>query len=178
PAQEKMLLLSHILNLRKNIQEKASFLEVDFLFKNLKKELINATGYSAALTKTQDTNSKKEYATGSSLKIANNYLVSALKRYKEGNREAARHDALAAYLDGIEPIEAKLKTYAPATLTKLEQQMLQVRYAIEQNKNNVEVEKEINSALTLISDAREVLRDNSLNYWLTFVLSASILLRE
>ena len=56
--------------------------------------------------------------------------------------------------------------------------MMQVRLSIEQNKNNFEVEKEINSALSLIVDAEQVKENNSLSYWLTFVLSASILLRE
>ena len=119
-----------------------------------------------------------ENSSDNSLKIASNYLIRALKTYKEGENKTARQYALAAYLEGIEPIEAKLKTYAPAFSSKLEQQMLRVRQSIEQNKNNFEVENEINVALALIVEANQVMKDSSLSYWLTFILSASILLRE
>ncbi|MDD3722547.1 MAG: FTR1 family protein [Lutibacter sp.] len=122
--------------------------------------------------------SQTENPSDNSLKIATDYLISALKTYKEGENKTARRYALAAYLEGIEPMEAKLKTYAPAFSTKLEQQMLRVRQSIEQNKNNSEVENEINVALGLIVEANQVMKDSSLSYWLTFLLSASILLRE
>lgn len=184
PTKEKTLLLSHILNLQKLIQNKEPFLKIDSFIKFLKKDIIKATGYKATLTIEMNTNggqkldAKKEDSSNYHLKIASNYLINALKNYKEGNMEAARQDALSSYLEGIEPLEATLKNYAPAISSKLEQQMMQVRLSIEQNKNNFEVEKEINSALSLIADAEQVKENNSLSYWLTFVLSASILLRE
>jgi len=184
PAKEKSLLLSHILNLQKLIQNKESFLKVDSVIKLLKKEITKSSAYKATTAVGTNTNdgqklvAEKDSSSDNSLKTANDYLINALKNYKEGNNKSARQDALAAYLEGVEPVEARLKTYAPAISSKLEQQMLQVRLAIEQNKNNFEVEKEISSAISLIDDAEQVLGNNSLSYWLTFVLSASILLRE
>lgn len=184
PTEEKALLLSKILNLQKLIQNKETFAEVDSAIKFLKKAIIKATGYSTKLADEVTTHSgqkldvEKGDLSDYHLKIASNYLINALKNYKEENKEAARQDALAAYLEGIEPLEATLKNYAPALSSKLELQMMQVRLSIEQNKTNVEVEKEINSALSLIVDAEQVKENNSLSYWLTFVLSASILLRE
>lgn len=184
PTKEKTLLLSHILNLQKLIQNKQTFAEVDSSIKFVKKTIIKDTGYKTTLVAGAYTNGgqKLDAEKGDSsdyhLKIASNYLINALKNYKEGNKEAARQDALAAYLEGIEPLEATLKNYAPAISSKLEQQMMQVRLSIEQNKTNFEVEKEINSALSLIVNAEQVKENNSLSYWLTFVLSASILLRE
>lgn len=184
PTKEKSLLLSHILNLQKLIQNKEPFFKIDSVIKFLKKDIIKATGYKTTLTIDMNTDgeqqmvAEKENSLDNPLEIANNYLISALKNYKKGYNDAARQDALAAYLEGIEPLEATLKNYAPAISSKLEQQMMQVRLSIEQNKNNVEVEKEINSALSLIVDAEQLKENNSLSYWLTFVLSASILLRE
>lgn len=184
PTKEKTLLLSHILNLQKLIQIKEPFIKIDSAIKSLKKAIIKATGYKAILATVVTGNggqklvAEKGDSSDYHLEIASNYLINALKNYKEGNKEAARQDALAAYLEGIEPLEATLKTYAPAISSKLELQMMQVRLAIEQNKNNFEVKKEINSALSLIVDAEQVKENNSLSYWLTFVLSASILLRE
>ena len=184
PTKEKTLLLSHILNLQKLIQNKDSFLKIDSVIKLLKKEILKNRGNKTTTTVGTNTNGGQKFSTqiesssDNSLKIANHYLINSLKNYKEGNKEAARQDALAAYLEGIEPLEATLKNYAPAISSKLEQQMMQVRLSIEQNKTNFEVEKEINSALSLIADAEQVKENNSLSYWLTFVLSASILLRE
>lgn len=122
--------------------------------------------------------SPEENSSNNSLKIATDYLINALKNYKESEYKTARQYSLAAYLEGVEPIEARLKTYAPAFLSKLEQQMFGVRQAVEQNKNYFIVEKEVNGALSLIAEANEIIKNNTLSYWLTFILSASILLRE
>ncbi|MDX1829249.1 MAG: FTR1 family protein [Lutibacter sp.] len=183
-TKEKTLLLSHILNLQKLIQNKESFLKIDSVIKLLKKEILKNRGNKTTTTVGTNTNGGQKFSTqiesssDNSLKIANHYLINSLKNYKEGNNEIAREDALAAYLEGIEPLEAKLKTYAPVIASKLEQQMLQVRLAIEQNKNTFEVEKEVNNALSLLVEVEQVMENNSLSYWLTFVLAASILLRE
>ncbi|MGV8946942.1 MAG: FTR1 family iron permease [Lutibacter sp.] len=180
-AEEKAILLSHIVNLQELIQNKEPFSKVEPAISFLKKEIIATSGFKII---TADENSEQELSTqtktssDNALKTANTYLMSALKNYKEGKNEIARKDALAAYLEGVEPVEAGLKTYAPDISTKLEQQMFQVRRAIEQNKSYLEVENEINSAFSLIVDAEQVMGNNSLSYWLTFVLSASILLRE
>lgn len=183
-TKEKTLLLSHILNLQMLIQNKESFLKVDSNIKFLKKEIIKRRGYKTTTTVGTDTNGDLKFSTHlessseNSLKIATDYLISALKNYNEGENKTARQNALAAYLEGVEPIEARLRTYAPEFLSKLEQQMLQVRQAIEQNKNKFIVEKEVNGALALIEEANQVMGNSSLSYWLTFILSASILLRE
>ena len=183
-TEEKRLLLPRILNLQKLIQNKEPFLKIDSVIKFLKKEIIKSPGYKTTAAVGTETNGEQKFSTqteGSSdspLKIADTYLNMALTNYKEGKNKIARENALAAYLDGVEPSEARLKTYAPTISSKLELQMLQVRQAIEQNKNNFEVENEINSALALIAEANQVIENNNLSYWLTFILSASILLRE
>ncbi len=183
-AEEKTRLLPRILNLQKLIQNKEPFFKVDADIKFLKEEYIKSLGYKTTTTVGTNTNVEQKFSTqienssDNSLKIASDYLIRALKTYKEGKNKTARQYALAAYLEGVEPIESKLKTSAPAFSAKLEQQMFRVRQSIEQNSTNLEVEKEINTALALIVEVNQVMESNSLSYWLTFILSASILLRE
>ncbi|MEO5788222.1 cytochrome c/FTR1 family iron permease [Gelidibacter sp.] len=114
----------------------------------------------------------------SSLSIAKEHLNAALKNYTDGNKTLARTSALTAYLEGIEPVEARLNANNPAFTLKIEQQMLKVRQAIEQDLGVETLKEETYKALTLIDDASQILQNHKLNYWLTFVLAASIMLRE
>lgn len=113
-----------------------------------------------------------------SLSVARDNLSSALKNYADGNTTLARTNALMAYLEGIEPVEARLTANDPAFTIQIEQQMLNVRQAIEQDRGLQSVTAEIEKALTLIEQADQLIKDHKLNYWLTFVMAASIMLRE
>jgi len=117
-------------------------------------------------------------ATIHSLQLARTYLLEALHEYQPNKASGARQKALSAYLEGIEPIEAQLNTSDANLTTKLEQQMLKVRSVIENHRSRAEVNQEINGALNLIADAGSVLEKTKVSFWLAFVLSASILLRE
>lgn len=114
----------------------------------------------------------------SSLTVARDYLHQTLDSYKKGNKDEARQKALAAYLEGIEPVEVRLKANDPKFTSKLEQKMMDVRQVIEQGKNSSEVENKINSALSIIDQAEIMMKDKKLNYWLSFFLAASVMLRE
>ncbi|MFI2743073.1 FTR1 family protein [Zhouia sp. PK063] len=114
----------------------------------------------------------------SSLTVARDYLHQALLNYKNGKKDEARQKALAAYLEGIEPVEVRLKANDPAFTSQLEQKMMDVRQVIEQGKNSSEVENKINNALSTIDSAEKMMKDEKLNYWLSFFLAASIMLRE
>lgn len=113
-----------------------------------------------------------------SLAVAKKNLKEALKNYAEGNKSLARTNALKAYLEGIEPVEARLKANDPAFTIEIEQQMLNVRQAIEQDKGVETLKEETDKALALITKADQLMKDYKLNYWLTFILAASIMLRE
>jgi len=114
----------------------------------------------------------------SSLTIARDYLQQALASYKNGHTNEARQNALAAYLEGIEPVEILLKANDPEFTSQLEQKMMAVRQAIEQRANTTEVENKIINALASIDNAQKLMTDEKLNYWLSFFLAASIMLRE
>lgn len=113
-----------------------------------------------------------------SLSVAIENLNSALKNYSNGNKSLARTNALTAYLEGIEPIEARLKANDPAFTIQMEQQMLNIRQAIEQDKGITHLQQETDKALAMITQADDLMKNNKLNFWLTFILAASIMIRE
>jgi len=157
-----------------NLEEVATLSDVELV-----KRLSNDDSADPELLLTAlRTQSPEDNAQKYSLDKARNYLKSALQNYTSGRYSSAREDALAAYLEGIEPSEATLKANAPGFTARLEQQMFKIREVIEQKANESQMEAEINHGLTLIDQAEELMQDKKLNYWLSFALSASIMLRE
>ncbi len=122
--------------------------------------------------------SPSEQLVHSGLTIARQYLHQAITSYKNGNKKEARQKALAAYLEGIETVEVRLKANDPKFTVRLEQNMIDVRQAIEQDQNSGEVENKINTALSTIDHAEKIMEGEKLNYFLSFFLAASIMLRE
>lgn len=113
-----------------------------------------------------------------SLPIAAQGLQDALKSYSEGNRSLARTQAISAYLDGIEPVEARLRTINRGLVADIENQMFIVRQAIEKDRGVEVLQTETDKALALIDQANDLMKGQKLNYWLTFIIAASIFLRE
>lgn len=113
-----------------------------------------------------------------SLQFARTFLLEALQEYQQNNIPDARQKALAAYLEGVEPVEAQLNTNDAHLMTNLEQKMMKVRSVIEDHGTQAEVSREINYALSLITEAESTLKNSKVSFWLAFMLSASILLRE
>ncbi|MBW7858366.1 MAG: FTR1 family protein [Leptonema sp. (in: Bacteria)] len=113
-----------------------------------------------------------------SLPIAKKGLALALEHYQLGQKKLARTNAIAAYLEGIEPVEARLRTIDNSFVAKIEAQMFQVRQTIEKDKDSKILEQEIQKAFELISEADHLLQEQHLSYWLTFTLAFSIMLRE
>lgn len=114
----------------------------------------------------------------SSLETARKELHAAVRNYADGNNTLARTHALNAYLEGIEPVEKRLRSIDGKFVLKVERQMLKVRQAIEKDLGIDILKQEVNNALELIDDADEKLQGQVFSFWLTFILSASIMLRE
>jgi high-affinity iron transporter len=113
-----------------------------------------------------------------SLAVARQDVSEAMAFYQKGRYNDARQRALAAYLNGIEPVEAQLRANNPDFTAQLEQQMLGLRTVIDRKKSVKIVDEEISTSLSMISKADKILKDRKLTFWLAFLLSASILLRE
>jgi len=113
-----------------------------------------------------------------SLPAARKGLKAALKSYTNGDKKSARTQAIKAYLEGIEPIEARLRANNPDFVLELEHQMFSVRQAIEKDSGVEVLARETDKALAKIDRADELMKSHKLNYWLTFIIAASIMLRE
>lgn len=113
-----------------------------------------------------------------SLNLARNKLKSAYSKYQNGNLASAKEDALTAYLEGIEPVESRLRAINPGYTVNLEQQMMKIRQLLTKSGQNELVNQEINKVLQMIDRGEQMMQNQKLNYWLTFVLSLSIMLRE
>lgn len=115
---------------------------------------------------------------GGSLGIARSELDSSLSDYESGNSDSAKTKALKAYLEGIEPVEPRLKASDPAIVSDLETKMAAVRGAIEAKKSAVDVRAAVASAKSAIDVAEELLKTKSMSPWVAFLAAAAILLRE
>lgn len=113
-----------------------------------------------------------------SLALASQLVSASVLSYQKGDFTTAKQKALAAYLDGIEPVEAQLRTKSPRFTSRLEQQMLGYQSTIDRQAPAEKVAKEADIALALISSAVHMLQGGKLTFWLAFLLSGSILLRE
>lgn len=119
----------------------------------------------------------KDYVENS-LPLAIENLQKAFLSYSNGNRKQAQTQAVSAYLEGVEPVEARLRSIDNEFVRTLEAQMFKVRTLIQKGEKEDVLKIEIDKAIALIEEANELLGSQHLNYWLTFLLSFSIVLRE
>jgi len=115
---------------------------------------------------------------GSSLNLAKEHLDSALHDYKNGDHTSAKNKALLAYLEGVEPIEPRLKASDPAAIILLEEKMSAVRVAIESKKSLVELQLAVGSAKEQILVAETIISQKASSPTVTFLVASAIILRE
>lgn len=113
-----------------------------------------------------------------SLPIAKKGLEAALDSYKEGDVSLAKTQAINAYLEGIEPVEARLRVNHLQFVTELEGKMFKVRQVIDKNGSVGELETRVEEAMEAIEEAEGLIKGHQLNYFLTFLIAATIMLRE
>lgn len=114
----------------------------------------------------------------SSLVVAEEGLLAALESYTDGNRKLARTQAINAYLEGIEPVEDRLRARDAKFVAEMEAQMFMVRQTIEKDRGTEALRIEVDKAIGLIHDADDMMKSHKLNYWLTFLIAGTIFLRE
>jgi high-affinity iron transporter len=117
-------------------------------------------------------------ASGTGLDLASRRLDQALAAYRAGNPGEARQHALAAYLEGIEPVEPTIGARDRTLLIELESRMMDVRSGIEQQADASDVAAAVERAHQTIEATRDVLDSGPRSYWFSFLVAASILLRE
>lgn len=113
-----------------------------------------------------------------SIPIAIEGIEAAYQSYIKGEKRTARTQAINAYLEGVEPIESRLYAIDANAVAKVEMQMFNVRQAIDKGVSNEELRAEIDKAIVILDEIDDMLQGQTMNYWLTFILAASIMLRE
>src|SRR3989338_8639058 len=123
------------------------------------------------------THSGKENVSDALL-IAKENLNKAFEDYKSGQVEAARKKALIAYLEGVEPVEPRLKANDPQFVIDLEMKMAAARQTIEAKKTSEEVRLAIQTAQDALTQAASILEKKETSAWFTFLMTLGIILRE
>jgi high-affinity iron transporter len=115
---------------------------------------------------------------GSSLPIAREKLRQSLAAYESGDRKAARELALAAYLDGFEPVEPMLSARDPALMARVETAMGELRAAIAGGGDPAQVRARIAALDALFDETERALAPEEGSDASTFLGAFTILLRE
>jgi len=114
----------------------------------------------------------------SPLALARANLKNADDAYSKGDRDKAKVLAIKAYLDGVEPVEGKIKANDPAMLIKIESVMGNVRSSIESSSSKTQVSSTIESALSTIAEVEELFQNTTSSPLVTLIMTSGILLRE
>ncbi len=105
-------------------------------------------------------------------------LDSALVAYTAGRTSDARQLALRSYLEGIEPLEPAIGARDGTLLIEIENRMTAVRNDIENDAGVTALTHAVDRAKATIESARTTLAAESGGFWFSFLVAASILLRE
>jgi high-affinity iron transporter len=114
----------------------------------------------------------------SALPIAREKLQQSLAAYEAGDRDRAQDLALAAYLDGFEPVEAVLAARDGSLVARVEAAMGDLRSAIAAGKPAADVRARINSLNALFDEAEAALAPDQATAASTFLGAFTILFRE
>ena len=113
-----------------------------------------------------------------SLAIARTKLAQSLARYEAGDHKAAEELALAAYLDGFEPVEPSLTARDAALMTRVEGAMGDLRAAISREAPAADVRAQVDRLNALLDVAEDALAPAEASVASSFAGAFTILLRE
>lgn len=113
-----------------------------------------------------------------SLSVVRDKLALTLAAYEAGDRAGAKKLALAAYLDGFEPVEPLLAARDATLLGRIESEMGALRAAIDRGMPSTDLRNRIAILDALFVDAEEALSPGAASTSSTFIGAFTILLRE
>ncbi|WBY04046.1 cytochrome c/FTR1 family iron permease [Ramlibacter tataouinensis] len=105
-------------------------------------------------------------------------LQDTLAAYARGDREAARREAITAYLEGFELVESSLDNVDPALRSATEKEMMALRHAIDQGRPAPAIAQQVERIDGLLDQAEDKLGQGGLSAEAAFTSSLLILLRE
>lgn len=112
------------------------------------------------------------------LAVSHELLRQSLAAYQAGNRDRAAELALAAYLDGFEPVESLLRARDAALVAEVEGAMGELRAAIARGAPAADVSARVERLQALFSRAETALAPEAGSDTSTFLGALAILLRE
>jgi high-affinity iron transporter len=113
-----------------------------------------------------------------SLTVSRDLLAQSLAAYRQGDRDHAGELALAAYLDGFEPVEAVLNARDASIVARVEAGMGALRSAIHDGAPVADVAQRNAEMQSLFDEAERALQPQADSGTSTFVGALAILLRE
>ena len=113
-----------------------------------------------------------------SLDVARTKLSQSLAAYRAGNRPAAQELALAAYLDGFEPLEPMLTARDATLMRRIESGMGELRAALQRGQSADQVASRVQVLDGLFDDAEVALSPDAASDASTFIGAFTIMLRE
>jgi high-affinity iron transporter len=122
----------------------------------------------SAISRTQD----------SSLTVVRERLRQSLAAYEAGDRKAAKELALAAYLDGFEPVEPMLAARDAGLLARVEMRMGELRGAIAQGQDVSQVRERVAALEGLTDESERALAPDQGSAASAFLGAFTILVRE
>jgi high-affinity iron transporter len=119
-----------------------------------------------------------EAAQDASLVHGKRLLGEAARKYRDGDARGAKDAAIAAYLEGLEPVEPRLRARDSAFVIELEGKMSAVRAAIDQRLAAGIVETKVFAAQEGLDEAGRRLSERPGSGGFAFSVAAGIFLRE
>jgi len=115
----------------------------------------------------------------STLLFASSQLDMALQQYRQGNISGAQRSAIAAYLEGFEPVEISLDNADKLLRLNIEREMREIRQLLANGDTPASsIEGKVAHTKLLLIQADELLRDGKLSSPGAFASSLLLLLRE
>lgn len=112
------------------------------------------------------------------LRKAHQSLEAALNAYQNRDYQLARNYAISAYLDGVEPMEPKLRAKDSKFSGQLERSLMEIRQNIENRISGSELDTLIGNAHKLLEQAGKLVSYQTPSLWFVFSVSFGIFLRE
>lgn len=119
-----------------------------------------------------------EMTSANFLASARTYLEESMTSYRSGNFEQATSLALKSYLEGIEPIEAKIRANDANLVTKTESQMAAFRNFLVPGSVTAETEGKYKEILSTFDEISSVIAEKKMSPSLAFSAAFAIFLRE
>lgn len=114
----------------------------------------------------------------SSIPVARQYLEKTKFTYLKGEWDQARRFALMAYLEGVEPVEVKLRSLDASLVNQIEEKMAAFRTQLEHKMDAQHFDESLQQVQALLDRAENLLSNSSHSKWFVFFMAFSIILRE